>query len=278
MVNCRFCHRCKSCTRWRRKEGRECNTCPQIINKERPGCSAEVKQAIEEEHAQNEEALKAWLVKVEAKEAPKEQKALGRQSQLLEARRRLGNLWPSQIYEAKFKCKPQKKDLESFQVGGKNVRGVLLDPKEHGCPVGVIEMSIITQNGVEVISKVKSTKDDTRQECADVLQKAQKRLSSMATKPVEPAEEGVPSSHNLVTPLKRKQCDDDDMLGLWGDAADVSDDEDSDEDEDVEKHRRSAAGRPRRSRRSGRRKAARRQRSGRRRPTTRTTARVKSLL
>ena len=157
--------------RWRRAFGRECGSCPWVLDRHYSGVDrAELLLNMEDEstgeRAKLQERREEWEAEKNAsggkRSAPSSSSAsssAGTKSprpsatvsaygnDMMEYRRLLGYVWPIKLYQSKNEGRnPPKKAIRTHNISGQKVRGVLL-PESAGTPAGVVALWCVSQTG-----------------------------------------------------------------------------------------------------------------------------------
>jgi hypothetical protein len=113
----------------------------------------------------------------------------------------LGNLWPPQVYEKRFMCKPPKKDLVRIRHRNVWVSGVVLEPC-FGEPIGVIKLTQWSKQSVQKASHLANNAEDGREEQAtEVFDVFSKKMGLTAA--VQPKGEDAADSEPAIVAIKQ---------------------------------------------------------------------------
>ena len=171
---------------WRRQFGTECGICPWVIAHD-----AELKKLdkkdLAKQLASDDGQFNSYIEKVQKYEEFRNstggksrrsskinQDVVATASETLEYKKHLGFLWPLNVYEEHFEKKPSKGEVSCHVVGGRKLRGVLLDER-HGKPPGVIEVSSRSETSSVKTGVIASSSTHTPEDVRSAWDTAQKR-------------------------------------------------------------------------------------------------------
>ena len=264
---CRFCkrkdtdpnpltyllHVC-STLQWRRKHGLVCNICPYFIENDEEYCTKDSDKLCErlenpEEQGKYNTKLVSYISNNNEtngnRAAPNKAKktdvaVTAYSSDKVQYQKVCGNVWPLWLYKKEKGVAPPRRLVQTHNINGQRVRGVLMNPAD-GAPVGCFILPGISEYGISRETDVaKSSGDMDGKELDNVFENAHKksRISTTLVKRKDAdGNEHTTLRARFKDDLASNDSENDDAIlaSVWGKRVSSSSRQDLDDAEDSER-------------------------------------------
>ena len=215
---------------WKREQGRECKTCPNVIAKwywqtskdqleERLGKSPEEQlkfaNRVQTWEAEKNLGKRSWNHEKFEKRRPQDTSVFVDRTDEVRTEEHLGYLWPIAVYKREKGDKPSRKQLTTVEHAGKPVRGVVMNTMV----IGAIKVTALSRAGVTKRSVVANNDEMSESELEDMFKTAQRKRR--VTAKTRNDEEGNPAFTIKTHPSKKRLAlgsdSEEDLLDqMWG--------------------------------------------------------------